>query len=209
MGNEIIAIGTVTSDILPIYKLQDGSNVFGFEVSVERLSGTKDVIPCLVKDVYITDADLIIDKYDKVELLGEVRTRNVQDSDGVSHLDVYVWVYNIQKVSDNVQDFNQVDIDGTVCRKNDVRVKKYSKVSICDFILASSRNNNRPSYIPCIVWNKLAKEMSAKYSVGDDLHAIGRFQSRPYVKKLSNTEIEERVAYEVSINEIGVEYGKE
>jgi len=56
-------------------------------------------------------------------------------------------------------------------------------------------------YIPCICWGRNARFASG-FEVGGHVQVWGRIQSREYVKKLSETETEKRVAYEVSVSKV-------
>ena len=40
------------------------------------------------------------------------------------------------------------------------------------------------------------------FEVGEHVQIIGRIQSREYIKKLTETETEKRVAYEVSVSKL-------
>ena len=64
---------------------------------------------------------------------------------------------------------------------------------------------NRPygksDYIPCISWGRNARYASS-LSVGTKVKIWGRIQSREYTKAISETECEERIAYEVSISKM-------
>ena len=45
---------------------------------------------------------------------------------------------------------------------------------------------------------------ASSFEVGTHVQIWGRIQSREYVKKISDTEVEQRVAYEVSVSKIEV-----
>ena len=55
--------------------------------------------------------------------------------------------------------------------------------------------------IPCICWGRNARFASG-FEVGSHVQIWGRIQSREYVKKVSETQVEQRVAYEVSVSKI-------
>ena len=63
-------------------------------------------------------------------------------------------------------------------------------------MLAVNRPYHRSDYIPCIFWGKTAHAVS-DCEAGQELHLMGRLQSRDYVKLLGETS-EQRTAYEVS-----------
>ena len=66
---------------------------------------------------------------------------------------------------------------------------------------------NRPygksDYIPCICWGRNAR-FASNLEVGTRCIVKGRVQSREYSKRFSETEVEKRIAYEVSINKVEV-----
>lgn len=72
---------------------------------------------------------------------------------------------------------------------------------IADLLLAVNRPYGKSDYIPCICWGRNARYASS-FDVGEHVRVLGRIQSREYVKKLSETETETRVAYEVSVSKL-------
>ena len=64
-----------------------------------------------------------------------------------------------------------------------------------------NRSYGKSDYIPCICWGRNARFASG-FEVGGHVQVWGRIQSREYVKKLSETETEKRVAYEVSVSKV-------
>ena len=70
-----------------------------------------------------------------------------------------------------------------------------------DLLIAVNRSYGKSDYIPCICWGRNARFASG-FEVGGHVQVWGRIQSREYVKKLSETETEKRVAYEVSVSKV-------
>ena len=68
---------------------------------------------------------------------------------------------------------------------------------IADLLVAVNRSYGKSDYIPCICWGRNARFASG-FEVGSHVQIWGRIQSREYVKKVSETQVEQRVAYEVS-----------
>ena len=68
---------------------------------------------------------------------------------------------------------------------------------ISDILVAVNRAYNKSDYIPCIAWGRNARYI-ANLEVGANIHIWGRMQSRIYQKRIGE-EVEERVAYEVSV----------
>ena len=72
---------------------------------------------------------------------------------------------------------------------------------IADILVAVNRAYNKSDYIPCIAWGRNARYASG-FAVGSRVRGWGRVQSREYTKKLSETQCEKRVAYEVSVSKL-------
>ena len=66
---------------------------------------------------------------------------------------------------------------------------------------------NRPygksDYIPCICWGRNARYANS-FAVGERCSVWGRIQSREYMKKIDEEQVEKRVAYEVSVSKLEV-----
>lgn len=97
---------------------------------------------------------------------------------------------------------NQIYLNGFVCRKPIYRTTPFGR-EIADILLAVNRAYNKSDYIPCIAWGRNARYAST-LEVGDNLKIWGRIQSRVYQKKLSEDQVEERVAYEISVSKMEV-----
>ena len=72
---------------------------------------------------------------------------------------------------------------------------------IADLLVAVNRSYGKSDYIPCICWGRNARYASG-FEVGAHVQIWGRIQSRDYVKKLDETQVEQRTAYEVSVSKI-------
>lgn len=68
-------------------------------------------------------------------------------------------------------------------------------------LIAVNRPYGKSDYIPCICWGRNARYASA-FAVGGHVLIWGRIQSREYMKRLSETEMEKRTAYEVSVSKL-------
>ena len=69
--------------------------------------------------------------------------------------------------------------------------------------MAVNRAYNKSDYIPCIAWGRNARFSSA-LEVGENIKIWGRIQSRDYQKKLDETNIITKTAYEVSISKMEI-----
>ena len=95
---------------------------------------------------------------------------------------------------------NQIFLDGYICKPPVYRKTPLGR-EIADLLIAVNRPYGKSDYIPCICWGRNARYASA-FAVGGHVLVWGRIQSREYVKKLSETEAEKRIAYEVSVSKL-------
>ena len=95
---------------------------------------------------------------------------------------------------------NQIFLDGYIC-KPPVYSKPPLGREIADLLLAVNRPYGKSDYIPCICWGRNARFASA-FEVGEHVQVMGRIQSREYMKKITETESQKRVAYEVSVSKL-------
>ena len=95
---------------------------------------------------------------------------------------------------------NTILLDGYICKRPIYRKTPLGR-EIADLLLAVNRPYGKSDYIPCISWGRNAR-FAEKFEVGGHLYIWGRIQSREYQKKLSETEVEKRVAYEVSVSKV-------
>lgn len=194
MINSIQLRGTIT-EVKENFKAFDGE-YFNFTVSVSRLSGTKDEIPVVCKKSF---AEVDIVEGQRVSIDGTVRTRSILLENGKSKLDVYVFGFVSPCTEDT--DLNEVILEGFICKPTTLRVTPFKK-EVCDAIIAVNNTRvNKSYYIPLIGFFKTAHKVNGMVP-GDKVHLTGRFQSRVYNKKLSETEFEERTAYEIVISNI-------
>lgn len=164
---------------------------------VKRPTGAEDVINLRFKSYS--------NKYkenDLVTLKGNVRSYSYKVSEDKNKVVIYVFTY-FDEPEDILADVtNTVTIDGRICKINELRNNKNGKQNV-HFILANNLLSNDGSkrlnsYIPCIAWNKLAKELS-KLSVNTQLKLKGELHSREHKKVLDNGDIEIRVAHELLV----------
>ena len=124
---------------------------------------------------------------------GEVRTFNNRSGIG-SRLVISTFARQLELGPG--LDGNRLELTGTLCKPPSLRATPLGR-TICDMILAVNRRYGRADYLPCIAWGSLA-HLCGGLQVGDRVHLNGRLQSREYTK-LVGEELEERVAFEVSV----------
>lgn len=172
------------------------------QLIVDRGNGYEDVINLRFKS--------FSNKYkdnDKINITGNIRSYSYKISEDKNRVIIYVFTY-FDEVSDENEVNNEALIDGRICKINDLRTTKSGKHNI-HFILANnlhSQDNEKRlnSYIPCIAWGKIAKEIE-KYSVNTKLKVKGQLHSREHMKKLENGDVEIRIAHELLVTEFEVE----
>lgn len=172
------------------------------QLIVDRGNGYEDVINLRFKS--------FSNKYkdnDKINITGNIRSYSYKVSEDKNRVIIYVFTY-FDEVSDENEVNNEALIDGRICKINALRTTKSGKHNI-HFILANnlhSQDNEKRlnSYIPCIAWGKIAKEIE-KYSVNTKLKVKGQLHSREHMKKLENGDVEIRIAHELLVTEFEVE----
>ena len=103
-------------------------------------------------------------------------------------------------LEDEGQSPNIIEITGFICKPPIYRTTPFKR-EICDVLIAVNRAYSKSDYIPAIAWGRNARFASG-FEVGEHVQIIGRIQSREYIKKLTETETEKRVAYEVSVSKL-------
>lgn len=169
---------------------------------VKRINGAEDVINLRFKSYS--------NKYkenDLITLQGNLRSYSYKVSQDKNKVIIYVFTYFDEVDNDELENNNIVTIDGRICKINDIRKNKNGNQNI-HFILANNLSSNDGakrlnSYIPCIAWNKLAREIS-KLSVNTKLNLKGELHSREHKKVLDNGDIEIRVAHELLVTDYEV-----
>ena len=142
---------------------------------------------------------------DVIELSGNIRSFSQKLDNGRNKVNLYVFTYFDLPENDEVA--NHFDIDGRICKIEPIRYTKDGKQNI-HFILANNlildeSNQKLNSYLPCIAWGKVARELS-KLSVNDQIIIHGELHSREYKKMISDNEFEFRVAHELSVQSFEV-----
>ena len=135
----------------------------------------------------------------EISLVGNVRTYN-HIVDGKNKVDLFVFTYFDEPDAD-IGVNNLVEIDGRICKKNELR-KTTSGKDVLDFIIANNLENDNQIlnvYLPCVAWGKCAKALD-RFNVGDKIRLVGELQSREYKKKISEDDFEIRVCHELSVN---------
>ncbi len=187
--NAITLRGSLRS--LPAFSHDNhGKRFFKFYLEVPRLSGAVDVLPVIAEEQML--GQLNPSAGEMITVTGQVRSYN-QRGDGVRHLIIYVFALSL--IAEDGEPLNEVTIKGPLCREPTYRLTPLGR-EICDAMLAVPRAFHRADYLPCILWGRVAQEVSRCHT-RDVLIIQGRLQSRIYTKQ-TESGAQERTAYEIS-----------
>lgn len=196
-NNHVLISGKIVSNFVYNFCVNN-EKFYEAKIEIKRLSDVVDTIPVVVSEKNFDVCRNYIGKTVYVE--GSYKSYNLHKN-GRTFLLLYVLAEKI-KILDNNENLveNIIILNGFLCIKPKYRKTPLGRV-IADAILAVDSKQGKSSYIPCIFWEKNA-DIISEFEVGANVQVLGRIQSRKYVKKISETEIEERIAYEVSVSKV-------
>lgn len=193
--NDIVLRG-ILKDIEPSHNI-DGISFDKAKLIAKRNNGDEDVINLRFK--------CFSNRYkenDEVTLQGNIRSYSYKVSEDKNKVVIYVFTYfdEPEEIEEGVT--NKVVIDGRICKINELRTNKNNRQNI-HFIVANNLmsgdgTKRLNSYIPCIAWNNLARELS-KLSVNTKIQLKGELHSREHKKVHENGDVEIRVAHELLV----------
>ena len=184
----------------PIYSHEAfGERFYIFNISVKRLSGMLDTIPVTISERAINIDEIRVGK--RFKIYGQFRSFN-KHMEHEHRLILSVFARDIMELDDNQLDVNEnyIFLDGYLCKEPIYRKTPLER-EIADLLVAVNRSYGKSDYIPCIAWGRNARYASG-LDVGTHIKVFGRIQSREYTKRISETESEQRMAYEVSVSGI-------
>ena len=196
LENNKVYLSGVVSDSPEFSHEVMGEGFYDLTLDVQRLSGQADKVPITISERLMGEVSL--DVGEKIGIYGQLRSYNKVVGER-SKLVLKVFVRELGIGDD--QNPNYIEIEGFVCKPTVYRTTPFGR-EICDVLLAVNRAYNKSDYIPCIAWGRNARYM-ANLEVGENLRIWGRVQSRAYQKRIGE-EVEERIAYEVSVSKIEV-----
>ena len=197
-NNTVEVAGEVVTE--PIYSHEAfGERFYIFSISVKRLSGMLDTIPVTISERAINISEIRVGK--RFKIYGQFRSFN-KHMEHEHRLILSVFARDIMELDDNQLDVNEnyIFLDGYVCKEAIYRKTPLGR-EIADLLVAVNRSYGKSDYIPCIAWGRNARYASG-LDVGTHIKVCGRIQSREYTKRISETESEQRIAYEVSVSGI-------
>ena len=173
-----------------------GTPFYRLILEIPRLSGQADRIPVLITPPHLPLAE----KGALLRIRGQLRSFNNRSGQG-SRLVLTVFAREAEPgLGENC---NTIHLAGALCRPPVLRRTPLGR-SICDLMLAVPRRYGRADYLPVIAWGQLAVLLSRR-RVGEHVALEGRIQSRQY-NKATDSGVEERTAYEVSVMRLGEDY---
>lgn len=188
-ANQITLRGSLAA--LPQFSHENhGRRFFRFLLNVPRLSGAVDTLPVIAEEGILANTDL--SDGEMLTVAGQIRSHNIRQ-DGKRHLLIFVFANAI--LCEDGEPINDVILEGPICREPTYRKTPLGR-EICDVMLAIPRAFRRADYLPCILWGRMAQEVSQCHT-RDILTIRGRLQSRVYTK-ITESGSEERTAYEIS-----------
>ena len=197
-NNQVTIMGQVASEFEFSHEVF-GEGFYIVEVLVKRLSNSCDRIPLMVSERLIDVTQDYTGEF--IMASGQFRSYNRhEEQKNRLVLSVFVREISFMEEEPDGSKTNSILLDGYICKEPIYRKTPLGR-EIADLLLAVNRPYGKSDYIPCICWGRNARYASG-FEVGEHVQVLGRIQSREYVKKLSETQTEKRVAYEVSVSKL-------
>lgn len=205
-NNQVVIAGEIVSGFTFSHEVY-GEGFYMVEIAVSRLSNYADYIPVMVSERLIDVTQNYEGQY--ICVVGQFRSYN-RHEEKKNRLVLSVFAREIEFTEEPGEDVksNQIFLDGYICKEPIYRKTPLGR-EIADLLIAVNRSYGKSDYIPSICWGRNARYASS-FEVGSHVQIWGRIQSREYVKKLNEFEMEKRIAYEVSVSKIDyIEAGAE
>jgi len=196
LNNKIYLEGKVLSGLEFSHEMY-GEGFYTFNLEVQRLSDAKDVLLITVSERLIAGLEISVGAELIVE--GQLRSYN-KFIEGANRLILTVFARDITPCVEKSKNPNQIYLDGYICKQPIYRTTPFGR-EIADMLLAVNRSYNKSDYIPTIAWGRNSR-FCKQLEVGDNIRVWGRLQSREYQKRISESELIKKVAYEVSISKM-------
>lgn len=197
-NNQVTVIGEIVSDFSFSHEIF-GEGFYMVDVQVQRLSECYDIIPVMVSERLLDVSASYVGMLICVN--GQFRSYN-RHEERKNRLVLSVFARELEfmdQMEENSKT-NQIYLDGYICKEPVYRKTPLGR-EIADVLLAVNRPYGKSDYIPCICWGRNARYAS-NFNVGERCAVWGRIQSREYMKKLDEENVERRVAFEVSVSKL-------
>ena len=190
-NNRVTVMGEIISEFSFSHEIF-GEGFYMVDVRVKRLSESYDVIPVMVSERLLdVNADY---RGMNICVGGQFRSYN-RHEERKNKLVLSVFAREIDFMEE-LEESSRTNI----CKEPIYRKTPLGR-EIADVLLAVNRPYGKSDYIPCICWGRNARYASS-FRVGERCVVWGRIQSREYVKRLEDEQIEQRVAFEVSVSKL-------
>lgn len=197
-NNNVLLTGKIVSE--PEYSHEVyGEQFYNLFLDVNRKSDIADVIPLTISERLFDVSKECIGTV--ISVSGQLRSFNRHEN-SKNRLILSVFVRDIEIITDEYEDENEIMLDGFICKDVVYRKTPLGR-EVADVLITVNRSYGKSDYIPCIVWGRNAVYTSG-LPVGTHLKLTGRIQSRGYVKMYEDGTEEQRTAYEVSVSKINV-----
>ena len=197
-NNQVTIMGKVATEFSFSHEVF-GEGFYMVEVEVKRLSNSEDRIPLMISERLIDVTQDYTGEYIMVH--GQFRSYNRhEEQKNRLVLSVFVREISFMEEEPDGTKTNSIWLDGYICKEPIYRKTPLGR-EIADLLLAVNRPYGKSDYIPCICWGRNARYASG-FEVGEHVQLLGRIQSREYVKRISDTETQKRVAYQVSVSKL-------
>ena len=197
-NNQVTIMGEIASPFIFSHEVY-GEGFYMVDVHVKRLSNSEDNIPLMISERLIDVSQDYTGEFIMVSV--QFRSYNRHDEQK-NRLVLSVFVREVEFIEEELDGAktNNMFLNAYICKLPVYRKTPLGR-EIADLLLAVNRPYGKSDYIPCICWGRNARFASG-FEVGEHVQIIGRIQSREYIKKLTETETEKRVAYEVSVSKL-------
>lgn len=195
--NNAVISGKITGDFIFSHEVY-GERFFNFYLECPRLSGTVDTLPVTISDRLLGNG---FSEGSYVKIKGQIRSYNSY-CEGKTKLILTLFAREIEEADSENDADNLTELNGFICKPCVYRTTPFGR-QIADILLAVNRSYNKSDYIPCICWGRNAV-FANNLEIGCNIKISGRMQSRIYQKKLSETEVIEKTAYEISVSKLEI-----
>ena len=197
-NNQVTIMGEIVSPFFFSHEVY-GEGFYMVDVQVKRLSNSEDRIPLMISERLIDVSQDYTGEF--IMVSGQFRSYNRHDEQK-NRLVLSVFVREVEFIEEELDGAktNSIFLDGYICKLPVYRKTPLGR-EIADLLMAVNRPYGKSDYIPCICWGRNAR-FASNFEVGSRCAIWGRIQSREYMKKLSEDQLERRVAYEVSVSKL-------
>ena len=197
-NNQVSVMGRIATGFTFSHQVF-GEGFYMMDILVKRLSDSEDRIPVMVSERLIDITQDYVGEY--IEIHGQFRSYN-RHEERKNRLVLSVFAREVKFIEEMEESSktNQIYLDGYICKEPVYRKTPLGR-EIADLLLAVNRPYGKSDYIPCICWGRNAR-YAEHFKVGERCAIWGRIQSREYMKKLDEENVEKRVAFEVSVSKL-------